>query len=131
MRYRGQSYELTVPWRGRDPESVFHAAHEQRYGYANRARAVEIVQARVRAVTPVTPPVLRTPDRRSRPAPGRRTVFADGRWHEMPALARESVSPQWTDGPALIVDAGSTTLVPPGWRYRRDRAGAVVINWKR
>ncbi|GIU80203.1 MAG: N-methylhydantoinase A [Bryobacteraceae bacterium] len=131
MRYRGQSYELTVPWRGRDPESVFHSAHEQRYGYANRARPVEIVQARVRAVTPVTPPVLRTPDRRSRRAPERRTVFVDGRWHEMPALARESVSPQWTDGPALILDAGSTTLVPPGWRCRRDRAGAVVINWKR
>jgi len=58
-------------------------------------------------------------------------VHVDGRWLEVPALPREAVSTRWADGPALILDAGSTALVPPRWRFRRDRAGAVVINWKR
>ncbi len=131
MRYRGQSYELTVPWDGRDPARAFHAAHEQRYGYANPARAAEIVQLRVRAVEPVQPPVLRAAGRGGRGGAVRRRVHVGGAWSEIPVLAREAVSRQWAGGPALIVDPGSTTLVPPGWRFRRDSAGAVVIHWKR
>jgi N-methylhydantoinase A len=55
----------------------------------------------------------------------------DGAWADMPAIPRESVSARWSPGPALILDAGSTTLVPPGWRFRLDGAGAIVIHWKR
>lgn len=131
MRYRGQSYELTVAWNPRDPEGAFHEAHQQRYGYANPSRPVEIVQARVRAVTPAVPPELRIPGARASHGIERRSVYVEGRWHEIPVLPRESVSLRWADGPALILDAGSTTLVPPQWRFRRDRAGAIVINWKR
>jgi N-methylhydantoinase A len=131
MRYRGQSYELTVPWNPRGPESAFHRAHQQRYGYANPARPVEIVQARVRAVTPVIAPELRAPAARTGRGIERRNVYVDGCWREIPALPRESVSLRWADGPALVLDAGSTTLIPPQWRFRRDRAGAIVINWKR
>ena len=131
MRYRGQSYELTVRWDPRGPESAFHAAHEQRYGYANRSRPVEIVQVRVRAATPVAPPRLLASAARPRTALERRKVHVGGRWLEVPALPREAVGARWADGPALILDAGSTALVPPQWRFRRDRAGAVVINWKR
>ena len=35
LRYRGQSFELTVPL-GPDLAERFHAAHEERYGYADR-----------------------------------------------------------------------------------------------
>ncbi len=131
MRYRGQSYELTVPWNPDNPEGAFHAAHQQRYGYANPARPVEIVQARVRAVTAAVRPLLRAPGVRAARTAARRSVHVDGRWREIPALPRESASARWVDGPALILDAGATTLVPPRWRFRRDQAGAIVINWKR
>ncbi len=131
MRYRGQSYELTVAWNPGNPETVFHEAHRQRYGYANPARPVEIVQARVRAVTPAVPPELRAPSAGAGRGIERRKVYVEDRWREIPVLPRGSVSPRWADGPALILDAGSTTLVPPQWRFRRDRAGAIVINWKR
>ncbi len=131
LRYRGQSYELTVPWDGRDPARPFHEAHERRYGYASLSRPVEVVQIRVRAVLETEPPVLRAPQGVRRRGAARRRVYVDGSWTEMPALPRESVGRRWSDGPALIVDAGSTTLVPPGWRFRLDEAGAVVIHWKR
>lgn len=131
MRYRGQSYELTVPWSPCSPESAFHAAHEQRYGYANPSRPVEIVQLRVRAVAPVDPPLLCASPARRRARAERRRVCVEGRWLEAAALPREAVGARWADGPALILDAGATTLVPPRWRFRRDRAGAIVINWKR
>jgi len=131
MRYRGQSYELTVAWDPRDPARPFHEAHQRRYGYANPSRPVEVVQIRVRAIEPVPAPELRAPARRGRSRVEKRRVHAAGQWMDMPALPRECVTPRWTDGPALVLDPGSTTLVPPGWRFRLDPAGAVVIHWKR
>lgn len=130
VRYRGQSYELTVPWDSGDPARPFHEAHERRYGYASLSRPVEVVQIRVRAVEQTEPPALRAP-RSGRRGIERRRVYVDGGWTEMPVLARECVSRRWSDGPALILDSGSTTLVPPGWRFRLDEAGAIVIHWKR
>jgi N-methylhydantoinase A len=51
MRYRGQSYELTIPWedRGVDFLAEFHKVHQQTYGYADPGSDVEIVNIRVRA----------------------------------------------------------------------------------
>src|SRR2546423_7084730 len=37
LRYRGQSFELTVPL-GPELAGRFHRAHEERYGYAEAAR---------------------------------------------------------------------------------------------
>src|ERR671915_156794 len=39
LRYAGQSFELTVPLQDGLAEA-FHSAHEERYGYADRARAI-------------------------------------------------------------------------------------------
>src|SRR5947209_6027510 len=41
LRYRGQSFELSVPLQ---PElaAAFHRAHEERYGYADESREVEL-----------------------------------------------------------------------------------------
>jgi N-methylhydantoinase A len=77
--------------------NAFHKAHERVYGYARPDRQVEVVTIRVRARTKTVKPKL---------APGQ---TSQGR------------------GPALIADYGSTTLVPSGWRYRRDHAGTLVI----
>jgi N-methylhydantoinase A len=55
LRYEGQSFELTVPLGARLVER-FHAAHEERYGYADRARPLELVAIRtaeVRAAPPI------------------------------------------------------------------------------
>jgi N-methylhydantoinase A len=49
LRYRGQSFELTVPV---EPglAAAFHRAHEARYGYADPARPVELVAVRTAEV---------------------------------------------------------------------------------
>jgi N-methylhydantoinase A/oxoprolinase/acetone carboxylase beta subunit len=51
LRYVGQSFELTVPLGG-DLAEEFHAAHEERYGYADRARQLELVAVRTAEVRP-------------------------------------------------------------------------------
>ena len=62
LRYEGQSFELTVPLGG-DVAEAFHQAHEERYGYAERSRALELVAVRTAEVRPgpevaVSGPVL-------------------------------------------------------------------------
>src|SRR5690349_18554319 len=51
LRYRGQSFELAVPL-GDDLAERFHRAHEERYGYADRGRGVELVAVRTAEVAP-------------------------------------------------------------------------------
>jgi N-methylhydantoinase A len=51
LRYRGQSFELTVPLQPRLAEA-FHRAHEARYGYADRERPIELVAVRTADVQP-------------------------------------------------------------------------------
>ncbi len=45
LRYAGQSHELAVPAAG-DPAEAFHGLHEERYGFSDRGRPVELVAVR-------------------------------------------------------------------------------------
>ncbi len=49
LRYTGQSFELTVPLGPRLAER-FHAAHEDRYGYGDSSRSLELVAVRTAEV---------------------------------------------------------------------------------
>src|SRR5947207_4878514 len=51
LRYRGQSFELTVAL-GPDLAGAFHRAHEARYGYADPSRGIELVAVRTADVSP-------------------------------------------------------------------------------
>jgi len=122
VRYVGQSYELTIPWGG-----SFHDEHQRIYGYCEPARPTEIVTVRVRAIVPVVKPQpakLKRAARRT--APHLRRVFTSGKFRMLPVLAREQVGERGEKGPALVVDYGSTTLIPPGWRFAVDRVGNLV-----
>ncbi len=51
LRYRGQSFELTVPLEP-DLAGAFHRAHAERYGYADPEREIELVAVRTAEVAP-------------------------------------------------------------------------------
>jgi N-methylhydantoinase A len=51
LRYRGQSFELTVPLEP-DLAAAFHRAHDARYGYADPEREIELVAVRTAEVRP-------------------------------------------------------------------------------
>jgi N-methylhydantoinase A/oxoprolinase/acetone carboxylase beta subunit len=129
IRYTGQSYELTVPWRPDNPGAPFHQEHQRVYGYSNPERSIEIVTIRVRARVTVEKPRLTSKrtssDRAEKPAP-RRIHSADA-WHDTPVYHRSSLGSTAVRGPALILDYGSTTLVPPGWRFSLDKFGSLTI----
>jgi N-methylhydantoinase A len=112
VRYAGQSYELTIPWKG-----DFHKEHHRVYGYSDRKRPTQTVTLRVRATLRVERPSLRAP-RIAEKLGERRRVWIDGRWRTVGPSAH---------GPALIADYGSTTLVPAGWSIRRNASGSIIL----
>src|SRR6202023_143127 len=63
MRYRGQSYEVSVPVAGLNDDADlaalgqrFHEAHRRRYGHMAESEAVEIVNFQVTAVGAISKP---------------------------------------------------------------------------
>ena len=133
LRYAGQSYELTVPWHPSDPAGPFHREHQRVYGYANPDRPIEIVTARVRARRIVEKPKLVTrrvsgTSRGPMRSPASRRVHSSRKWRPTPVYPRGDLAiGRELRGPALVVDYGSTTLVPPGWRFTLDKFGSLKI----
>jgi len=124
LRYRGQSYELNVPLTS--ALQKFHAEHRRVYGYALPERPVEIVTIRVRARAAETKPrFIRPPAVPGKPAT--RKIWIGGSWKKTNVWRREQLPAATQSGPALVLDYGATTVIPPGWRFQADRIGNLVI----
>ena len=96
VRYRGQSHELAVPLGG-DLAEEFHRAHEERYGFAERGRQVELVAVRTSEVTPG------------------------------PELDLRGGPPLRAAGPVTLELDGATCWIPPGWVGVRDGNSTLIL----
>ena len=132
MRYRGQAYELNIP-AGRNIITVFHRAHQTRYGYHNAAQPVEIVNIRCRA-TGITekPPQAKLASReqseRAAPSQTLQLIFS-GRLEKARFYQRDDLrAGDVFSGPAVVAEYSATTLVPPGWKARVDPYGQLLLS---
>ncbi len=129
LRYRGQSFELTVPSQP-DLNAAFHAAHEERYGYALRDREVELCSRRVRAVgasTAIAPPTEK-PELRGEPMLGRQTMIFGGRAYGGSIWSRRCLAAgMQITGPAIVVEYSATTFLPPDARATALPSGSLEI----
>jgi len=98
LRYRGQSFELTVPLQP-DLAAAFHRAHRERYGYADAEREIELVAVRTAETVP-GPDIGRIGTGQ---APGR------------------------VRGPELVELPGATCWVPDGWSGETNDDGTLVL----
>ena len=134
IRYRGQSYELVVPATG-DPIGSFHRLHQARYGHSDSRRAVEVVSVRLRAVGVTVKPELRqVKSPRSRRGQGVPDPIASTRvWFGLrpstvPVFDRISLEPGMRiTPPAILVEYGSTTILPVGWELLVDRQRNLLL----
>jgi N-methylhydantoinase A len=132
VRYRGQGYELNVPY-GPDAAEAFHRLHQRRFGFCDRGRQLEIVTLRVRLRLPgpefVPTPQAEIEGEGEGARAGERPVYFDGVWRATPIYARERLRPgDRMSGPALVIEYSSTTVLPPGCHLRVDGYGALVID---
>jgi len=135
MRYKGQSYELTVPLCD-NPEEAFHKAHEKRYGYKDKERETEIVNIRLRAIgVSVKPELQKRPLTHEKPPEeaylGTKKVIFDLKEKDTPIYLREKLLPgNAISGPAIVVEYTSTTVIPPFSKANVDEFGNLLIEVK-
>jgi N-methylhydantoinase A len=135
MRYVGQEYSVNVPVAEDSSletiDASFHEAHRVRYGHSTPGAPVEFVNLRVAAMgrvgTTVVPHHGATDG--EDPLLGRRRVVFAGVEHDTPVLLRDRMQRgQRNDGPAVIEEESSTTVVPPGYGIALDEHGNMVIS---
>ena len=141
VRYVGQSYDLEVPLAlplGATSVSQvvadFHATHQQVYGHSRLSHAVEFVNVRIVHRAPLPRPQL-TPStsRRSldEARKGSRAAYFDAyqAYRDTPVYARDRLPVGASfDGPAIIEQPDTTTVLYPGQTCRVDVAGNLLIH---
>ncbi|MDQ2884695.1 MAG: hydantoinase/oxoprolinase family protein [Chloroflexota bacterium] len=140
LRYIGQSYELTVPFEEDIERAIshFHAAHEKRFGYNDPGERVQVVNVRLKARGVVTRPTLeRQEEQRDAIASVQETrpvVFAGANGaitHDTAIYERvKLVAGASIQGPAIITQYDTTTVIPPEWQTRVDVLGNLIAERK-
>lgn len=129
LRYRGQSFELTVE--ADDFEGLaerFHTAHETRYGYRMDEEPVELVNLRLIATVPVKKPEIKEPEAEGNAVEKHRRASFGGEWVEVPVLDREEMGRgSEVEGPAIVEFREATCVVRPGWGGKIDEVGTLVL----
>ncbi|AET31722.1 hydantoinase/oxoprolinase family protein [Pyrobaculum ferrireducens] len=130
VRYQGQGWELVVPvGRPASLEEVrraFEEKHLATYGF-RLDKPIEVVTVRVFAVVARRRPRLREPEATGEPRPTYRRVYF-GEWVETPVYKREELPRGFkTEGPAVIEERHSATVVPPRWRVEVGPLGSLVL----
>lgn len=127
MSYVGQSHTIRVPFTPRSMDT-FHRLHRRLYGYADRDRALMVVNVRVMGVGRVLPIRERPPAVTTQAASRPWSLHWDGARVRARVMDRASLHPGTVvPGPAVIAELSATTIVPPGWRARVDRTRHLVL----
>lgn len=136
MRYTGQEYTITVnaSEEASDIGSLverFHGDYLVRYGHSTPGAPVETVAVRLTAFgANHWPMAAGAPlgDGATAPARPTRSVVFDGAAHDAAIVHREEITGGVAlDGPAIVEEPTSTTVVPPGWSVALGGANTLVI----
>jgi N-methylhydantoinase A len=109
----------------------FEEAHRQRYDFDLPDSPLEIATVRVvgrGTIRGVTLAELESGPGGDTAVVRREKVFFGGEWLDTPILDRAKLEPDdRVDGPAVIVQDDTTTVIEPGYRGTVDRFGNVMI----
>jgi N-methylhydantoinase A len=144
VRYAGQSMEVRVPAPGgavdanflRGLIDSFHAAHKRTFGYNYAGQQkVELVNFCVSGFGLIERPDIPKLPARAGATPARkdvRPVYFDGAFRDTPVYDRAALPPGIRlDGPAVVEEFGSTTVVFPGQSLEVDPYGMLIVRSNR
>ena len=136
MRYRGQAYNLTVPFAPRPVTAeaiaaavkAFEDEHRRLYDYTPTVTETDIVTLRLRALARIPDIDWTVAEDRRRPAvAGSRRVYHGG-WRQWAASGREQLAQDDTIAAETIIEQEDTTVVIPlGWSGLVGAAGTLVL----
>ncbi|WP_053708211.1 hydantoinase B/oxoprolinase family protein [Streptomyces sp. NRRL B-3648] len=130
LRYDGTDTTLTVELGEPDAmRDAFEERHRATYSFAlDRPVVVEALSVEATGIT--APPDLSAlaPYEGRSDAPGTVRLHTGGAWRDVPLHRREALPPGETvTGPAIITEAGATTVVDDGWRAAATDDGHLLM----
>ena len=143
MRYVGQSYELTVPLSDEELSSDgiagvldrFHQEHERVYGFNAGGEPVEFVALRLSAVGLIPEPKVReitaSGHGASAAIKGTRKVYFAERGGRVDCSIYDRYrleAGNEIEGPAIVEEVDSTTVIHPGFSALVDRYGNLFLS---
>jgi N-methylhydantoinase A len=140
MRYWGQNYEQDVPMPDgkvtpdllHQSLDAFHRLHEQFYGYTIGGETIELIRFNVEATGELASPSLPSLPQTggtALPRVTRPVFFQSHGLIDCPIVQRQDLPAGFrAEGPMVIEEVVSTTLVHPGQRIAVDRVGVVRID---
>ena len=109
----------------------FHELHLSLHGHSARDQEIELVSYRVRVRVPVPKQALPEIPPRGDILPaniGNRRVTFDGHNHfDAPVYTRDDLTSAPLQGPLIIEQFDSTTVLPSGWTATLDKYGNIII----
>ena len=134
MRYSGQSFQLEVPVTEKttleNMEMAFHERYQNVYGYNRREKPVELVYLRAIAFGIVDKPVptIESAGMINGGSKENREIYFNGKFHSCDIYERSCLDTNTKiNGPAVIQEYGSTTVLPPGWQVSPDEFGNLHL----
>lgn len=138
MRYFGQNHELEVPiaFAAFDDASIaaiwqrFHEAHKARFNFDIPGETIELISIKITAISTTESPELpRLAEAEAPPEPiARRQVIFDDGPHDAAVYDRASLKGGHRfEGPAVIEEPASVTVVRPGDKVRIDPYGHILL----
>ena len=140
LRYVGQSHELTLPLttEALGPAQLeqlleqFHRTHDRAYGFSAPGEDVELVSVRLSAIGQIAKPALAPLAKAAKEATakGQRPVyFAENEGYvDCPVYDRYALGAgAMVQGPAIVEEIDSTTVVHPQYQVRIDDFGQMVL----
>ena len=131
LRYQGSDTALAVPLD--TPEAMaaaFHAAHRARFGFADPKRAILCAALETETVSGGGEAQAQPPRPTTPAAPfATRPVYLDEAWIDTPLYRAEALAAgQTVPAPALVVAAGSTLVLMPGWQAEMTPRGDLLLS---
>jgi len=129
--YQGQSSTLNISWHTQNTtiENAiisFHQMHESRYGHRLDC-GIELVNVRTGLRGPI-PVITITPTTAKQQTGNSIPVFINNQLTTIDTAHRDSLSyGEIADGPALVTESVSTTMIEHNWHYTKDNAGNLLL----
>ena len=134
-RYPDQAFELPVRLPDLEGDLMarlaerFHDAHHALYGFNDKSSGVEISRI-VLSIIGEVPQSGASPSVSAMARPTRtRPVYLGGQWQDATVISRGSLAELkgGLNGPAIVEQDDTTTLVPAGWTARELPCGSMML----
>jgi len=132
MRYKGQSYEITIPFK-ENFITLFHQKHKKLYKYADYSKSVEIVNLRLRIIGLTKKPPLRKKKQKKGFSADAvikkvKTIY-NQKEYETYIIDRKKLNyGNKIPTPAVIVEYSSTIFIPPYAQAQVDNYDNIIIH---